>query len=63
MKYLFSRSQTIINYSQSDEKKVAYSLCLLHSMINEMLKYKPFGWNLNYDFNTGDFLNALLALK
>ena len=48
MKYLFSRSQTIINYSQSDEKKVAYSLCLLHSMINEMLKYKPFGWNLNY---------------
>ena len=28
-----------------------------------MLYYKPLGWNLQYDFNTADFINALTVLK
>ena len=63
MKYLINRSQTIINYSLPSERKIAFSLCLLHSIINEMLNYKPLGWNLQYDFNTADFINALTVLK
>ncbi len=61
MKYL--QNHINVELSHPNHKKIAYSLCLFHSIINDLLKYKPYGWSMDYQFNTCDFTNALKFLK
>lgn len=61
MKYLYE--QFPVELIEPDHKKLGYSLCLFHSVINELQKYQYFGWNIPYEFITSDFINALKILK
>ena len=44
-------------------KKLGFVITYLHAIIKSRSKYKPYGWNLKYEFHTTDFLNSLQTLK
>jgi len=46
IKYL--RLVNTVNFTHPYHKKISFVLTYLHSVINNLSKYKPYGWNLKY---------------
>lgn len=63
MKGLYKKSELYIDHGNPVQHKLTYSLCLMHSLINEMQKYGTFCWNFPPSFTTDDFIGSLFAIK
>jgi hypothetical protein len=48
---------------QPEHRKLAFMVAYMHSIINNLSKFKPYGWNLKYEFHTTDFINGIQTLK
>ena len=42
-------------------RSIAFMICFFHAIILERKKFGPQGWNVKYDFNTGDLSGACLV--
>ena len=42
-------------------RSVAFAICFFHAIILERKKFGPQGWNVKYDFNTGDLRGSCLV--
>jgi hypothetical protein len=61
MQYLYQNLP--VELIEPNHKKLAYSICFFHSVINELQKYQSLGWTIPYEFNTADFINSIKILK
>lgn len=61
MKYLYEEFP--IEMKEIPHKKLGFSLCLFHSVVNELKKYQSLGWTTPFDFSSADFLNSIKILK
>ena len=44
-------------------KRVLLGLALFHAVIQERRKYGPLGWNIRYEYTTGDMLCGVSQLR
>lgn len=59
----YLRDQNTMSLVHPYHRKLSFVLTYLHSIINNLSKYKPYGWNLKYEFHSADFLSSLQKLK
>lgn len=63
MKDLYRKSESYIDHSIPSQHKLTYSLCLMHSIVNEMHRYGSLCWNFPPSYTTSDFISSLYAVK
>ena len=63
MQDLYKKTETYIDHSIYSQHKLSYSLCLMHSIINEMQKYGSLCWNFPPSYSIGDFIGSIFAVK
>ena len=47
----------------ASHKKLLFSICLFHAVIQDRRKFGPLGWNIRYDFTDGDLTMCQRQIK
>ncbi|CCW62408.1 unnamed protein product [Phytomonas sp. EM1] len=61
--YAFSDTDLDVTHDPASYKKLAFSLCLFHGVIQERRKFGSLGFNIAYEFNDSDRNVCLMQLQ
>eukprot|EP01012_Entosiphon_sulcatum_P023110 TRINITY_DN280_c0_g1_i1.p1 TRINITY_DN280_c0_g1~~TRINITY_DN280_c0_g1_i1.p1 ORF type:complete len:2686 (+),score=823.42 TRINITY_DN280_c0_g1_i1:5663-13720(+) len=61
--YSWLTQDVLDNFRRTEWKPMLFSICVLHSLVQERRKFGPIGWCVPYEFNFGDWSSSVQFLQ